>query len=218
MPSFLRTLHNPPPESILLHENRSAINPSDVRPETLARLTRLASTLPTRDRCTLHLVDGFLLYDDPAIIASYDVRLFLSASFEALRDRRAARKGYVTLEGFWKDPPNYFEEFVWPAYERYNARILGAIKREGGDGAEEVVLREEDMKVDPEEVGKPGRNYVIKEEGNAPSKPVKDDATAGRGVYVLDSAKIGVEEMVVASVEYIVSRVQAIMEDSAAAP
>ena len=30
--------------------------------------------------------------------------------------RREARNGYVTLEGFWEDPPDYFDKIVWPNY------------------------------------------------------------------------------------------------------
>ncbi len=30
--------------------------------------------------------------------------------------RREARDGYVTLEGFWKDPPGYVDKIVWPNY------------------------------------------------------------------------------------------------------
>lgn len=28
----------------------------------------------------------------------------------------SARDGYVTLEGFWKDPPGYVDKIVWPNY------------------------------------------------------------------------------------------------------
>lgn len=30
--------------------------------------------------------------------------------------RREARSGYVTLEGFWEDPPGYVDKVVWPNY------------------------------------------------------------------------------------------------------
>ncbi|KAI8115784.1 ATPase GET3, partial [Lucilia cuprina] len=30
------------------------------------------------------------------------------ANFEGLKQRREARKGYQTTDGFWQDPPNYF--------------------------------------------------------------------------------------------------------------
>lgn len=51
--------------------------------------------------------------------------------------RRAGRAGYVTLEGFWEDPPGYVEKIVWPNYVRDH----GFLFRDGdveGDVDEEV--------------------------------------------------------------------------------
>jgi nicotinamide/nicotinate riboside kinase len=45
-----------------------------------------------------------------------DVRLFLRVSHAAATQRRQARDGYVTLEGFWQDPPGYVDKIVWPNY------------------------------------------------------------------------------------------------------
>lgn len=47
-----------------------------------------------------------------------DIRIFLRASRNAALARRKARDGYVTLEGFWADPPGYVEKVVWPNYVR----------------------------------------------------------------------------------------------------
>ncbi|KAJ3331812.1 ribosylnicotinamide kinase [Blyttiomyces sp. JEL0837] len=76
---------------------------------------------------TLTLVDGFLLLDDPRVFSRIDLVIFLHADYDTLLERRNARSGYVTLEGFWQDPPNYFKEFVWPAYVEFNARILQSV-------------------------------------------------------------------------------------------
>jgi len=64
------------------------------------------------------IVDGFLLFsqDMEEIRSLFDVRLFLRTSYETAKRRRAARSGYVTLEGFWQDPPGYVDEIVWPNY------------------------------------------------------------------------------------------------------
>lgn len=45
-----------------------------------------------------------------------DIRLFLTVSYEKAKYRREARDGYVTLEGFWKDPEGYVDAIVWPNY------------------------------------------------------------------------------------------------------
>jgi nicotinamide/nicotinate riboside kinase len=34
------------------------------------------------------------------------------------KQRRESRTGYVTIEGFWADPPGYFDKIVWPNYAR----------------------------------------------------------------------------------------------------
>ncbi|EEY15492.1 conserved hypothetical protein [Verticillium alfalfae VaMs.102] len=66
----------------------------------------------------LCLFDGFLLYcsEMQAAMRLIDVKLFLTVSRARATHRREARDGYVTLEGFWKDPPGYVDAVVWPNY------------------------------------------------------------------------------------------------------
>jgi nicotinamide/nicotinate riboside kinase len=45
-----------------------------------------------------------------------DIKLFLRVSYARAKERREARSGYVTLEGFWEDPPGYVDKIVWPNY------------------------------------------------------------------------------------------------------
>jgi nicotinamide/nicotinate riboside kinase len=73
------------------------------------------------------IVDGFLLLTDARVMARLDVCVLITASKETLAQRRAARTGYVTLEGFWQDPPGYFDKIVWPNYLRYHQWILEKI-------------------------------------------------------------------------------------------
>jgi nicotinamide/nicotinate riboside kinase len=64
------------------------------------------------------IVDGFLLFsnDMKDVRELFDVKLFLRTSYETAKRRREARSGYVTLEGFWQDPPGYVDRIVWPNY------------------------------------------------------------------------------------------------------
>ncbi|CAN8103488.1 unnamed protein product [Discula destructiva] len=65
------------------------------------------------------LLDGFLLYSPPAfssVMDLIDIKLFLQVSRAKATQRREARDGYVTLEGFWTDPPGYVDKIVWPNY------------------------------------------------------------------------------------------------------
>ncbi|KAH9171561.1 P-loop containing nucleoside triphosphate hydrolase protein [Lactarius sanguifluus] len=63
------------------------------------------------------IVEGFLLYWDPEVVDTLDARIFIRVPYDVLKERRSVRSGYTTAEGsFWKDPPGYFENLVYPAY------------------------------------------------------------------------------------------------------
>ncbi|KAH8903968.1 hypothetical protein BR93DRAFT_930589 [Coniochaeta sp. PMI_546] len=91
---------------------------------------------------TICLLDGFLLYT-PAVapvMSSLDIKLFLLVSRDQATRRREARDGYVTLEGFWKDPPGYVDRIVWPNYAENHAWLFEDGNVEGR--LREDVLRE----------------------------------------------------------------------------
>ncbi|OTA04908.1 nicotinamide riboside kinase 1, putative [Trichoderma parareesei] len=72
------------------------------------------------------ILDGFLLYT-PAmspIQPHLDLKIFLRASYAKAKARREARDGYVTLEGFWADPPGYVDKIVWPNYVESHAWLF----------------------------------------------------------------------------------------------
>ncbi|KAI0695952.1 P-loop containing nucleoside triphosphate hydrolase protein [Cerioporus squamosus] len=76
------------------------------------------------------MVDGFLLYWHPEVVDKLDYRIFLRVPYEVLKQRRHERHGYHTAvqsdpEGsLWRDPPNYWEQIVWPAYVEAHEGIL----------------------------------------------------------------------------------------------
>lgn len=78
----------------------------------------------------LCVFDGFLLYSKALapIQPQMDIKLFLQVSYAKAKARREARSGYVTLEGFWEDPPGYVDKIVWPNYVEDHAWMF-----EGGD-------------------------------------------------------------------------------------
>ncbi|KAI0693017.1 P-loop containing nucleoside triphosphate hydrolase protein [Cytidiella melzeri] len=84
----------------------------------------------TGERIVWVLVDGFLLYWDQDVIDSLDVRVFLRVPEKVLKQRRHERHGYHTAaqsdpEGaLWRDPPNYWEQIVWPAYVKAHTAML----------------------------------------------------------------------------------------------
>jgi len=76
------------------------------------------------------MVDGFLLYWYPEVVQALDVRIFLRIPYDALKQRRHERQGYHTAVqsdpegGFWRDPPHYWEQIVWPAYVNAHKDML----------------------------------------------------------------------------------------------
>ena len=69
-------------------------------------------------RPQLILIDGFLLFGDSVreIRDQLDIKILLRSKYEDSKKRREAREGYETLEGFWQDPPGYFDQIVWPNF------------------------------------------------------------------------------------------------------
>jgi len=76
----------------------------------------------TGERVVWGLVDGFLLYWDQEIVDTLDAKILLRVPYDVLKERRSERSGYATAEqmnsegSFWKDPPGYFDQLVYPAY------------------------------------------------------------------------------------------------------
>ncbi|KAL8710311.1 MAG: hypothetical protein Q9220_005081 [cf. Caloplaca sp. 1 TL-2023] len=76
-----------------------------------------------RRRRRLLILDGFLLFtpSTPATFRSLlDLKMLLRAPYAAAKGRREARSGYDTMEGWWEDPPGYFDKVVWPNYVEEN--------------------------------------------------------------------------------------------------
>lgn len=63
-----------------------------------------------------------------------DLKLFLPCTRAQTIARRALRSGYVTLEGFWADPPGYVADVVWRGYVRDHAWML----RDAKEGLEQL--------------------------------------------------------------------------------
>ena len=69
-------------------------------------------------RSPLVIIDGFLLFGDSVreIRDELDIKILLRSTYEDSKQRREARSGYNTHEGYWEDPPGYFDDIVWPNY------------------------------------------------------------------------------------------------------
>jgi nicotinamide/nicotinate riboside kinase len=91
---------------------------------------RVFDSAPALLERSIILVDGFMLFTESQknIARLFDIKLLLRTTFVEAKRRREARKGYVTLEGFWEDPPFYVDDIVWPNFQKEHAFLF-----KGGD-------------------------------------------------------------------------------------
>jgi len=88
---------------------------------------------PLKDRKII-IVDGFLLFGlsvQHQLGDLFDLKFLLRARYEDAKKRRESRNGYVTLEGFWEDPPGYFDQIVWPNYVKEHGFLFGGEDKVG---------------------------------------------------------------------------------------
>ncbi|KZF19922.1 P-loop containing nucleoside triphosphate hydrolase protein [Xylona heveae TC161] len=89
---------------------------------------------PSQSPPRIALVDGFLLYGSSVrdtLLPHFDIKLLTRAPYSRAKARREARSGYVTLEGFWEDPPGYVDDVVWPNYVDDHAYLFAQGDVEG---------------------------------------------------------------------------------------
>ncbi|KAF2447135.1 P-loop containing nucleoside triphosphate hydrolase protein [Karstenula rhodostoma CBS 690.94] len=125
LPQLQQTLayikeHAKSPPEFVSKEDQNSVGEHGVRPEIVdkakERIEKVVHEVSWKRR--ICLVDGFLLFseDMKAVRELFDVKMFLTTSYATAKRRREARSGYVTLEGFWEDPPGYVDTIVWPNY------------------------------------------------------------------------------------------------------
>lgn len=89
-----------------------------VSQEASSKLREILSPLLEKySNVTFVFVDGFLLYWDDNVSQKLDCKISFKASYKSLKSRREKRQGYHTLEGYWVDPPGYFDKIVWPEHQ-----------------------------------------------------------------------------------------------------
>jgi nicotinamide/nicotinate riboside kinase len=98
-----------------LHDGSSLLDT-----ETAKQLQDILGHLADKDSIRFVIVDGFMLYWDKLVYDQLDCKISCMASYESLKQRRSAREGYSTVDGYWVDPPGYFDAIVWPEYMRLN--------------------------------------------------------------------------------------------------
>lgn len=100
-------------------EDKNSVGESNVEKKVIEFWQMKAKSLmKNKPKTIIAVVDGFLLYSEQMkeVRSSMNVKLLLKANLQAAKRRREARSGYVTLDGFWEDPPGYVDDIVWPNY------------------------------------------------------------------------------------------------------
>ncbi|KAI8145768.1 P-loop containing nucleoside triphosphate hydrolase protein [Fennellomyces sp. T-0311] len=116
--------HKELPERYKSNEaNNTHDGSSSLSPEAFVRLQSVISRLKQNDTLFL-IVDGFMLYWDQSLCERLDCKIFITASYDTLKQRRESRQGYATKEGYWTDPPGYFDSIVWPQYIKWNKHLF----------------------------------------------------------------------------------------------
>lgn len=135
LPQFQHALeyirqHGMSPPDFVSKEDQNSVGEVDVDKSMIEDLQWKASKWMFADAPPIAIIDGFLLYSEgmKAVRDLIDVKLFLRTDYETAKARREARNGYVTLEGFWEDPPGYVDKVVWPNYVKDHAFMF-----KGGD-------------------------------------------------------------------------------------
>ncbi|KKY22480.1 putative nicotinamide riboside kinase 1 [Diplodia seriata] len=119
--------HGEPPSDFVSKEDKNAVGECGIATEAIercrARVQRFFEDAGVAERLRgrrIAIVDGFLMFSgemaELGIRDQFDIKLFLRTSYRTAKRRREARTGYVTLEGFWEDPPGYVDDIVWPNY------------------------------------------------------------------------------------------------------
>lgn len=78
----------------MMGPNRPRVNENEIL-QRKVEIDNLTKTILNLGKITL--VDGFLLYSDPSQFDLYDIKLFLYSPRNVLRDRRNARRDYITI-------------------------------------------------------------------------------------------------------------------------
>lgn len=113
-------------------EETNTLGKTNVTDEQLHQVKQKLVSSKSTENTLYVIIDGIMLYHDPQFLIPYlDLAIFLRAPYETLKTRREARNGYVTLEGFWKDPPGYFDDMVWPGYVKAHSYLFENISCTG---------------------------------------------------------------------------------------
>lgn len=115
-----RQTNSLPPTQDTREENNNNEGPTLLSSQQVLEIEQLIRAHPSLQEPIL-IVDGILLFHHHSQLTStFDLRLVVPFDYSILKQRREARVGYDTPDGeFWQDPPNYFDDLVWPEFVKH---------------------------------------------------------------------------------------------------
>lgn len=118
---YARTHNGQLPDGFTSNEESNVHDGSSLlSPEAGEKLKQILAPFVQDPEAIFVIVDGFMLYWDEKVSQQLDCKITFTGSYETLKSRREKRQGYHTLEGYWVDPPGYFDKIVWPEYLKMN--------------------------------------------------------------------------------------------------
>lgn len=123
--SHIKKRGGPPPD-LVSKEDKNSVGEVKIDEKIVEDMKWNAGRWMFQDVPPIAIIDGFLLFSEEmkAIRELFDVKLLLRTDYQTAKSRREARSGYVTLEGFWEDPPGYVDKVVWPNYVKDHAFLF----------------------------------------------------------------------------------------------
>jgi nicotinamide/nicotinate riboside kinase len=64
------------------------------------------------------------MFVEERVMEVLDVKIFLRGRYDVAKRRREGRSVYATLEGYWTDPPGYWDDIVWPNYVKAHKHLF----------------------------------------------------------------------------------------------
>lgn len=111
------------PKEFKSYEDTSSTGPAGVTQEQINKAIEQIKQLEIPKRTVI--VEGIMLYhQNSPVVSELDHKLFLRAPYKDLKYRREKRAGYITIEGYWQDPPGYFDDIVWPGYVKSHGYLF----------------------------------------------------------------------------------------------
>ena len=118
--------HGTSPPDLNSKEDKNSVGEVNVNQAVVDDLHWKAGRWMFEDVLPIAIIDGFLLYSEEMkeVRELFNVKLLLRTDYKTAKERREARTGYVTIEGFWEDPPGYVDKVVWPNYVKDHAFLF----------------------------------------------------------------------------------------------